>query len=133
VCTGAAATAAGVSAVAAVGDAVLLTDEEKVKLLESMSAYAGTYTADGEKVVHHVDTSWNGSWTGTDQVRFYKLEGDTLTYCLERNNTILEEDGTPRKLDRPAEFASTEDSPELIVWKRSIPEGKDKKPEDKKP
>jgi hypothetical protein len=58
---------------------VLLTDEEKVKLLESMSAYAGTYTADGEKVVHHVDTSWNGSWTGTDQVRFYKLGGDTLT------------------------------------------------------
>ena len=52
---------------------------EKVKLLESMSAYAGTYTADGEKVVHHVDTSWNGSWTGTDQVRFYKLDGDLLT------------------------------------------------------
>jgi len=44
-----------------------------------VSAYAGTYTADGEKVVHHVDTSWNGSWTGTDQVRFYKLDGDTLT------------------------------------------------------
>ena len=60
-------------------DPVLLTDEEKEKLLESMSAYAGTYTADGEKVVHHVDTSWNGSWTGTDQVRFYKLDGDTLT------------------------------------------------------
>ena len=59
--------------------AVLLTDEEKVKLLESMSAYAGTYTVDGEKVVHHVDTSWNGSWTGTDQVRFYKLDGDILT------------------------------------------------------
>jgi hypothetical protein len=60
-------------------DPGLLTDEEKVKLLESMSAYAGTYTADGDKVVHHVDTSWNGPWTGTDQVRFYKLDGDTLT------------------------------------------------------
>jgi hypothetical protein len=60
-------------------DAVLLTDAEKVKLLESMSAYAGTYTVDGEKVVHHVDTSWNGSWTGTDQVRFYKLDGDIQT------------------------------------------------------
>jgi hypothetical protein len=58
-------------------DPVLLTDQEKVKLLESMSAYAGTYAADGEKVVHCVDTSWNGSWTGTDQVRFYKLDGDT--------------------------------------------------------
>jgi hypothetical protein len=41
------------------------TDEEKVKLQESMFAYAGTYTADGEKVVHHVDISWNQSWTGS--------------------------------------------------------------------
>lgn len=55
------------------------TDEEKVKLQESMFAYAGTYTADGEKVIHHVDLSWNQSWTGTDLVRFYKLDGDTLT------------------------------------------------------
>ena len=60
-------------------DPGLLTDEEKVKPLESMSAYAGTYTADGDKVVRHVDTSWNGPWTGTDQVRFYKLDGDILT------------------------------------------------------
>ena len=55
------------------------TDAEKVKLQGSMFAYAGTYTADGEKVVHHVDISWNQNWTGTDQVRFYKLDGDTLT------------------------------------------------------
>ena len=55
------------------------TDEEKVKLQGSMLAYAGTYTVDGEKVVNHVDISWNESWTGTDQVRFYKVDGDTLT------------------------------------------------------
>ena len=55
------------------------TDEEKVQLEGSMVAYAGTYTVDGEKVVHHVDISWNESWTGTDQVRFYKVDGDTLT------------------------------------------------------
>jgi hypothetical protein len=52
------------------------TDEEKVKLQESMFAYAGTYTADGKKVVHHVDISWNQSWTGTDLVRFYELDGN---------------------------------------------------------
>ena len=55
------------------------TDEEKVQLEGSMVAYAGTYTVDGEKVVNHVDISWNESWTGTDQVRFYKVDGDTLT------------------------------------------------------
>jgi hypothetical protein len=60
------------------------TDEEKVKLQESMFAYAGTYTADGEKVVHHVDISWNQFWTGTDLVRFYKVDGDTLTIRTAR-------------------------------------------------
>ena len=51
------------------------TDEEKARLQGSMFAYAGTYLADGEKVVHHVDISWNQSWTGTDLVRFYKVDG----------------------------------------------------------
>ena len=53
------------------------TDEERVKLHKSMIAYAGTYTIDGGKVTTFI--SWNGARTGTDQVRFYKLEGDTLT------------------------------------------------------
>jgi hypothetical protein len=58
---------------------VVPTDEERIKLYGSMVSYAGTYTMDAEKVIHHVDISWNQSWTGTDQVRFYKLEGNTLT------------------------------------------------------
>ena len=55
------------------------TDEERIKLHQTMFAYGGTYTVDGEKVVHHVDISWNQAWTGTDQVRFYKLDGNILT------------------------------------------------------
>jgi Lipocalin-like domain len=58
---------------------VVSTDEEKAKLQETMFAYAGTFPADGEKVIHHVDISWNQSWTGTDLVRFYKLDSNTLT------------------------------------------------------
>jgi hypothetical protein len=58
---------------------LVLTDEENIKLHGSMFAYAGTYTADGHRVVHHVDISWNQFWTGTDLVRFYKLDGNTLT------------------------------------------------------
>ena len=34
------------------------TDDERVKLHQSMIAYAGTYTIDGGEVVHHVDISW---------------------------------------------------------------------------
>jgi hypothetical protein len=55
------------------------TDEERVELHKTMFAYAGTYSAEAGKVTHHVDTSWNETWTGTDQVRFYEIHGDTLT------------------------------------------------------
>ena len=55
------------------------SDEEWVKLHQTMSAYAGTYTLENGKVIHRLDISWNQAWTGTDQVRFYKLEGNILT------------------------------------------------------
>ena len=44
-----------------------------------MVAYAGTFTLEAEKVTHHIDISWNQAWTGTDQVRFYTLDGDMLS------------------------------------------------------
>ena len=42
-------------------------------------AYAGTYTVDGNKVVHHVVASWLTHWIGTDQVRFFEINGNKLT------------------------------------------------------
>jgi hypothetical protein len=54
-------------------------DEERIKLHQTMAAYAGTYTLESDKVIHHVDISWNEAWTGTDQVRFYKVDENTLT------------------------------------------------------
>ena len=58
---------------------VVPTEEEGVQLLGSMVAYAGTYTLGDRKVVHHIDISWNQAWTGTDQVRFFELDGERLT------------------------------------------------------
>ena len=55
------------------------TDEEQLELHKTMFAYAGTYTAEAGKVTHHVDISWNELWNGTDQVRFYEVNGNTLT------------------------------------------------------
>ena len=66
------------------------TDEERVKLHKSMIAYAGTYTIESDKVVHHVDISWNGARTGTDQVRFFKVEGDTLTIRAAPNKSPID-------------------------------------------
>jgi Lipocalin-like domain len=60
--------------------ALVPTDAEKVALYDSMFAYAGTYSVDDEKVLHHIDMSWNEAWTGTTQVRFLRLHGDMLTY-----------------------------------------------------
>jgi hypothetical protein len=54
------------------------TDDRRLTLYDTMFAYAGTYTLEQDKVTHHVDISWNHHWTGTDQIRFYKLTGNTL-------------------------------------------------------
>jgi hypothetical protein len=55
------------------------TDDERVMLYDTMFAYAGTYEVEAGKVIHHVDISWNHVWTSTDQVRFYEVNGNTLT------------------------------------------------------
>jgi Lipocalin-like domain len=57
-----------------------------VKLYETMFAYAGTYTVEADKVIHHVDISWNHVWTGTDQVRFYRLTENTLVITASEIN-----------------------------------------------
>jgi hypothetical protein len=54
------------------------TEAEAAKPFRSMVAYAGRYTIEPTRVIHHVEQSWNQAWTGTDVVRFYKLEGSRL-------------------------------------------------------
>lgn len=55
------------------------TDEEALALFRGLTAYAGRYSVTGSKVIHHVDISWNETWTGTDQERRFTLDGDMLT------------------------------------------------------
>jgi lipocalin-like protein len=59
--------------------AAMPTEAEALSLFKSMVAYAGRYTVDSDRVVHHVEQSWNQAWTGTDVVRFYKFDGNRLT------------------------------------------------------
>jgi hypothetical protein len=54
------------------------TSTEAEALFRSMLSYAGSYTFDGRVVTHHVDISWNESFTGSQQKRFVALEGDVL-------------------------------------------------------
>ncbi|HEY7243877.1 MAG TPA: lipocalin-like domain-containing protein [Xanthobacteraceae bacterium] len=56
----------------------IATAGEAEALFRSMAAYAGTYTIKGDHIIHRADVSWNETWTGTDQVRRYKFEGERL-------------------------------------------------------
>ena len=58
----------------------IVTEAERAALFDGIfGAYAGTYSVDGNKVVHRVAASWIEAWTGTDQVRYIELDGKKLT------------------------------------------------------
>jgi hypothetical protein len=42
---------------------------------------------DGDKVTHKIDVSWNQNWTGGEQIRFYKMEGTTITIRIAINKS----------------------------------------------
>jgi hypothetical protein len=69
---------------------VVPTDAERLELYKTMFAYGGTYSVVGDKVTHYVDISWNEAWTGTDQVRFYALTGNTLTITTARARNVAD-------------------------------------------
>ena len=47
------------------------------RLFKSMVAYSGTLDVDEQagSFVNRVDTAWQPGWVGTDQVRYFSLEG----------------------------------------------------------
>ena len=59
-------------------ETLIPTDAERVELYGGFIAYAGTYSIEGDKVSHHIDASWNQAWTGTTQVREFKIDGNAL-------------------------------------------------------
>jgi hypothetical protein len=78
------------------------TDADRIALYNSMLAYSGTYEVNGTTVTHHVDISWNQSFTGTTQVRFVTVEGDTL---------VIRTAETPSPIDGSMGAA-------IITWER---------------
>ena len=43
-----------------------------------MLAYSGKYRTDGNKIIINVDVAWDETWTGSEQVRYYRIDGDKL-------------------------------------------------------
>ena len=55
-----------------------MTDQQRVELFRTVTAYSGRYTFDGKTVEHHVDISWNEVFTGTTLRREVKRDGNKL-------------------------------------------------------
>lgn len=64
--------------VTADGRKVPQTPEEQAAAYRSMLAYTGKYRVEGEKFVAKVDVAWNEGWVGTEQARFWRVEGNKL-------------------------------------------------------
>lgn len=56
-------------------------DEERAAAFRTMLAYSGKFRVEGNRIIISVDIAWDESWNGTEQVRFYRVEGDKL--CIE--------------------------------------------------
>jgi hypothetical protein len=64
--------------IAAANRKAAASDAESAALLKTLMVYTGPFTIEGDKFTTKVDISWNELFTGHDQVRFFKLEGDNL-------------------------------------------------------
>src|ERR1044072_4062129 len=57
-----------------------ITDQQRIDLLRTMTAYAGTYKFDGSTIEHNIEISMNEVWSGTKQLRSVKRDGQRLVY-----------------------------------------------------
>lgn len=55
-----------------------MADAERANLHKSMIAYSGTYRVQGNEFVTAVDVSWNESWNGSEQKRFWRIDNNQL-------------------------------------------------------
>jgi hypothetical protein len=53
-------------------------DEDRIAAFKSLLAYSGKYRTEGNKVVITVDIAADEAWNGTEQIRYYKIDGDEL-------------------------------------------------------
>jgi hypothetical protein len=56
-----------------------MTDQDRIGLFRTTTAYSGTYKFDGRTVEHSIDISWNEYRTGTKQVRTVERDGDRIS------------------------------------------------------
>ncbi|MBZ5604507.1 MAG: lipocalin-like domain-containing protein [Acidobacteriia bacterium] len=60
--------------------------EERAEALAKFLAYAGPFTIEGDKIIHHVDIASYQNYVGTRQVRYARMEGNRLTLTVRRGD-----------------------------------------------
>ena len=54
-------------------------EAESAALLSSMIAYTGRFRLEADKFITQVDGAWNEIYKANEQIRYFSLEGDTLS------------------------------------------------------
>ena len=54
------------------------TDQDRADLLKSMVAHTGMYRLEGDKCISTVDVAWAPDRLGTEQIFFFRFDGDRL-------------------------------------------------------
>jgi hypothetical protein len=68
------------------GDASIGIPEATITAARRSISYAGSYTRDGDEIVHHVELSSFPDWVGTDQQRLIDWQdADLVLYTLPAN------------------------------------------------
>ena len=53
-------------------------DKGRAALLNTLVAYTGKYRIEGDRWITKVEVAWNPEWVGTEQQRFFRLDGNRL-------------------------------------------------------
>jgi hypothetical protein len=59
-------------------DRIAAPPEQRAEAFATFLGYAGRYTVDGDKVIHHVEAASVQNWVGTDLVRVLRCRDDQI-------------------------------------------------------
>ena len=79
------------------------TLEDRINAYGSLLAYSGEYRIEDGTLTTRVDVAWDQSLVGTDQIRYFRIDGDKLT--IETPPFVV-----PNSNGRPVRG--------LLIWRR---------------
>ena len=70
--------------------APIYSDAERSDIHKGIiGAYCGSYRVEGNTVIHHVLTAWFPHWIGSDQIRYFEIDGKNLTIKSAPTKSVI--------------------------------------------